>query len=62
MTRLIMYVELHWALAELNEQSQESFSSFFAEYIDDVTGSYIMAGCVLIIISTFYFSNIYIAR
>lgn len=60
--RLIMYVSLHQSLSEIEETPVKGFGSFFAEYVEDTTGSIILASILLSGMLMFYFLNFWTVK
>ena len=58
-----MYINLHSALKGVDERHlDKGIGSFFAEYIEDQTGSVIIASFILVLMVLYYFSNLWIIK
>lgn len=63
LVRIFMYFRVHSAIKMIDiNHVDKGIGSFFAEYIDDTTGSTIMTIFLLISFLSFYWSNIYIIK
>jgi len=63
MVRSVMYLNMHTALKGVDERHiDKGIGSFFAEFIEDSTGSLIIALCILMMMICFYFSNLWIIK
>ena len=62
--RALMYLDVHAAILKIDghEHKDKGFGSFFAEYVDDTTGSVVLTIVLLSIFTLFYFSNLYIIK
>lgn len=58
-----MYLNMHTALKGVDEKHiDKGIGSFFAEFIEDSTGSIIIASCILVLMLCFYLSNFWIIK
>lgn len=63
MIRSILYLNMHTALKGVDERHiDKGIGSFFAEFIEDSTGSMIIALCIFFMMIFFYFSNLWIIK
>lgn len=61
--RIFMFFQVHQAIKMIDvNHVDKGIGSFFAEYIDDTTGSIIITTLLLISIISFYWSNFYIIK
>ena len=60
--RMVLYFLLHQALAEIQQNSSKGFGSFFAEYVDDSTGSIILSSFLALFMLIFYLLNFWVVK